>query len=85
MATGPKRQMDLLRYPTTARMADEASIYSVSYRPVHRAERNELEVWLAPLAIGQVLPTMPLAVMGAMTVPVDLEAAYRDACEWNGL
>jgi hypothetical protein len=77
--------MDLLRYPATSRMTDDVWIYSVSYRPVHRDERNEIEVWQESLAIGRVLPTMPLALQGAMTVPVDLEAAYSDACEWNGL
>jgi uncharacterized protein DUF4058 len=77
--------MDLLRYPATARMADDAWIYGVSYRPVHRDERSEIEVWREPLAIGQALPLMPLALRGAPTVPVDLEAAYKDACEWNGL
>jgi hypothetical protein len=77
--------MDLLRHPATARMPTEAFIYAAAYRPSRVAETNRIEVWPTPLATGQPLPMMPLALKGAMTVPVDLEAAYQDACERSGL
>lgn len=77
--------MDLLRYPPTARMPDASWIYSVAYRPARRDETNQIEVWPTPFTIGQTLPIMPLALRGAMTVPVDLEAAYEEARERSGL
>ena len=77
--------MDLLRYPASARMPGETWICTVGYRPVHRDERNEIDVWPVPLVIGEPLPTMPLALRGAMTVPVDLESAYIEALEWSGI
>jgi hypothetical protein len=77
--------MDLLRHPPAARMPAEAVIYTVAYRPSRHGETNQIEVWPTPLTVGQPLPIMPLALKGAMTVPVDLEAAYRDACERSGL
>jgi hypothetical protein len=77
--------MDLLRHPATARMPAEAFTYTVAYRPSRHADANQIEVWPAPLVVGQALPIMPLALKGAVTVPVDLEAAYRDACERSGM
>jgi hypothetical protein len=77
--------MDLLRHPATARMPAEAFIYTVAYRPSRHAETNQIEVWPVPLATGQTLPVMPLALKGAMTVPLDLEATYQDACERSGM
>jgi hypothetical protein len=77
--------MELLRHPPATHMPKEAHIYTVAYRPTRRDEKNQVEVWPTPLVIGQALPVMPLALKGAMTVPVDLEAAYTDACERSGL
>jgi hypothetical protein len=35
-------------------------------------------MWLNPLGVGQTLPTVPLALRGAVTVPVELEATYTE-------
>ena len=61
-------------------MADAASLYSVAYRPVTREDRTEIDLWQQPLALGQELPTLPLALKGAGAVPLDLEATYDDVC-----
>ena len=52
---------------------------ATAYRPVHRQERTEIDLWREPLAVGQSLPTLPLAVRGLGCLPIDLEATYMEA------
>ncbi len=54
-------------------------LYATAYRPVHRQERNEIDLWREPLALGQPLPTLPLAVRGLGSLPIDLEGTYMEA------
>ncbi len=42
-------------------------------------ERTD-EVRALPLALGQALPTVPLALRADLVIPVDFEAAYAEAC-----
>ena len=63
----------------------EVSLYAVSYHPVRRQENNQIDVWLARLALGNPLPVLPLGVRGFRAVPVDLEATYSDARERSRL
>jgi hypothetical protein len=57
------------------------SLSAVSYRAVEREEAaQQLEVWPAPLALGQPLPTLPLWIASDFSVPLDLEASYHMAC-----
>ncbi len=61
------------------------SLYSVAYRPVRRGDADLIDVWLAPLVVGETLPIMPLALRGFRAVPLDLEASYTDARERSRL
>jgi hypothetical protein len=54
-------------------------LYATAYQPARRQERNEIDLWREPLAVGQPLPTLPLAVRGLGPVPVDLGATYTEA------
>jgi hypothetical protein len=54
-------------------------LYATAYRPAHRQERNEIDLWREPLAVGQPLPTLPLAVRGLGCLPVNLEGTYMEA------
>lgn len=38
-------------------------------------------MWLAPLTLGQPLPTVPLGIASDFSVPLDLEASYRMMCD----
>lgn len=60
-------------------LPDADKLYAVSYRPVHRAGRNYLDIWRKTLAIGESLPTLPLALRGYGCIPLDLEASYMEA------
>ena len=61
------------------------TLCAVAYRPTSRNGENQIETWPVPLTIGGSLPILPLALRGAMTIPVDLEATYSQAREWSGL
>jgi hypothetical protein len=65
---------DLLALPP------ESSLYAVAYRPLRRAQGDEIDVWRCPLALGQALPTLPLGLRADLVIPVDFEAAYAEAC-----
>jgi hypothetical protein len=54
-------------------------LYATAYRPAHRDERNEIDLWRESLALGQPLPTLPLAVRGLGCLPIDLEGTYMEA------
>ncbi len=58
---------------------EPALLYATAYRPVHRQERNEIDLWREPLALRQALPTLPLAVRGLGCLPIDLEGTYMEA------
>lgn len=54
-------------------------LYATAYRPAHRQEGNEIDLWREPLTLGQSLPKLPLAVRGLGCLPIDLEATYMEA------
>jgi hypothetical protein len=54
-------------------------LYATAYRPDHRQNRNEVDLWRETLTLGQPLPTLPLAVRGLGCVPIDLEKTYSES------
>src|SRR5947208_2060294 len=56
------------------------SLYAAASRPVRRHEKEEIDLWPTALALGKALPVLPLALNAELCLPVDLEAAYMDAC-----
>jgi hypothetical protein len=61
-------------------MADDPPTYASAYRPVHRNKEDAVDLWTWKLAIGSVLPTVPLALKEFGTVPLNLETTYMEAC-----
>jgi hypothetical protein len=72
--------VQLLPSAGAGRMAEDVVLYAVAYRPVRREGREEIDLWPAPLALNAALPVLPLALNAEVSVPVDLEATYVDAC-----
>jgi hypothetical protein len=71
---GLMEQADAFRFPSAS------PLYAVAYRPARRDPGgDQVEVWASPLELGRGLPTMPLALRGAATVRLDLEATYTEA------
>jgi hypothetical protein len=57
----------------------QAVLYATAYRPLRRDGVEQIDLWVAPLAVGQALPQLPLGLTADLCLPVDLEAAYTDA------
>jgi hypothetical protein len=75
----------LMGLPDDLRLPPEELLYAVSYRPVVRENRPEIDVWANPLAVGGPLPTMPLRLIADYFVPVELEATYSETCRLRRL
>jgi hypothetical protein len=56
----------------------DASLYAVAYRPVRRGGQTQVDLWTAPVALGESLPTMPLRLTGDLFVPVEFEPSYME-------
>lgn len=53
-------------------------LYVTSYKPTGKNGSARLQVWQEALALGNPLPTMPLALLGGPIVPIHLETTYED-------
>jgi hypothetical protein len=73
--------IDLIGLDAALRMPGAPSLYAVAYRPLSEAGVGRIETWPMPLAVGQTLPTVPLSLEAELCLPVDLEAAYVEACQ----
>lgn len=54
--------------------------YVVAYRPVRINSNDVVQAWPNGCAIGEKLPTVPLALDQGKCVPLDLETTYESAC-----
>jgi hypothetical protein len=72
--------MHLLGMDAAQDFAQDVNLYAVAYRPVRRQDRQEIDLWPVPLAVGHPLPVLPLRLTGDLFVPVDFEATYQEAC-----
>ncbi len=69
----------------TLALPEEATLYAATYRPIIRKKKMNVDVWVNPLQIGAVLPTMPLRVVAGLFVPVEFEETYVAACRGRKL
>ena len=77
--------LPLLSVDESFAMAEQAQTYAVAYRPIRRNETNLIDAWPVALSVGAQLPLLPLSLKGFRPVPLDLEAAYEDACRRSRL
>lgn len=68
----------LLEHPADFRFPTETALYTTAYRPARRTGGDLIDLWLQPLAVGERLPVMPLALRGGPTLPIDLEGSYME-------
>jgi len=55
-------------------------LYATAYRSLRQDQAEQTEVWLAPLAVGNALPVLPLGLTCDLSLPIDLETTYVAAC-----
>jgi hypothetical protein len=72
--------MRLVSAPEGTGLPGDPPHYAVSYRPVMRDGKPEIELWPETFSLGEPLPSMPLRLTGDTFVPVDFESAYTEAC-----
>jgi Protein of unknown function (DUF4058) len=75
----------ILALDSTFKMPEETTLYSVAYHPIRRGELGQIDAWPVVLKLGEPLPVMPLALRGSGVIPLDLDAAYDDACRRSRL
>ena len=61
--------------------AELPAVYAASCRWRVGERRAKLETWSHILAVGQVLPTLPLWLTPTRVIPLDLEASYEKTCD----
>jgi hypothetical protein len=59
--------------------------YASAYAPLPSPGHLRLDIWAQALAVGSPLVALPLRVLGFGFVVVDLDATYREVCEWSRL
>jgi hypothetical protein len=69
----------LLGWGGGSREIGDPPLEAVGYRPAHREGSDVIDVWPYPLAVGEPLVVVPLALSGAGCMPLDLEASYTAA------
>jgi hypothetical protein len=72
--------IDLLGLDTAFQLPAQQALYGVAYRPLSVGGAGRIETWPCALAVGEPLPALPLSLEAEHCVPVDLEAAYIEAC-----
>jgi len=56
------------------------NLYAIAYRAIERNGQPSLDIWQEELAIGSLLPTLPLWLRGEICLPVDFAATYERTC-----
>lgn len=74
------QQADAFRFPGATPQ------YTSSYRPMRLKEGDDrIRLWLNALAVGQRLPTVPLALLNGPILPLELELTYTEVREGSRL
>jgi hypothetical protein len=60
------------------RMDAGTPLAALAYRPTSAEGQDRVDVWAIPLQVGDSLPVLPLALRGAASVALDLEATYSE-------
>jgi hypothetical protein len=73
--------LEMLGTPVTEAHLPEPSLYAVAYRTVADQHQVQLEMWTETLAVGTVLPILPLWLAASFSVPIEFEATYLETFE----
>lgn len=65
--------------------AEPLLLYAASCRTQGINHRNRFDAWAYPVALGQLLPALPLWYAPDQAVTLDLEGSYEDTCHLLGI
>lgn len=77
---GAAVEVGAFRDDAAVRMPDD-SLDAIGYRPLREGGIDRIDGWPVPLELGRPLPTMPLSLHAECCLPLELEAAYTEACQ----
>ena len=75
------QQMSIFHSARALAKTKKPELYAAAYRSCPGTADRRLEIWLVPMSIGKLLPTLPLWIGPDHAVPLHLEQAYRRACK----
>jgi hypothetical protein len=75
------RMLQVMEASDALAFAPENHLYAVAYQPLRRGNADEIDVRREHLALGQPLPTLPLGLRADLSIPIDFEATYAEACQ----
>jgi len=55
-------------------------MYAVTLRTRYEDRRKMMDIWYHPLAVGQVLPTLPIWLRESFAISLDVESSYEETC-----
>ena len=70
----------LVRLTEGKAYSSKLNLYAVAYRAIECNGQPSLDIWQEELAIGGILPILPLWLRGEICLPVDLAATYERTC-----
>ncbi len=73
--------MAFLGHPDRTLGPEPPAVYAALCRWLRKSDRAVLETWSHALTVGQPLPTLPLWLTDTLSVPLDLERSYQQACD----
>jgi hypothetical protein len=71
---------DILELAHPLAWCSPSQLYAVAYHPTEAVDAQRLEVWPEVLAVGAILPTMPLWLSETLCLPLALEESYQATC-----
>jgi hypothetical protein len=72
--------MRVMGAPDEFRMPADTDLYAVTYRPVIRDDRPDIDLWFRSFSLGDSIPTMPLRLVADLFLPVEFDPVYTEAC-----
>ena len=73
--------VQLLSLPGDFHWQAPAKLYAATYRSIASGEEQLIQYWPEPLALGAMLPTMPLWLDTDLCIPLNFEESYVATCE----
>ena len=73
--------MAFVGHPDRTLGPEPPAVYAAACRWLRKVDWAVLQTWSHALIVGQPLPTLPLWLAADLSVPLDLEKSYEQACE----